>query len=180
MFPTRPNALAPHGCDSSKGPTRTTQRLRHLVLVSVGLTFGSWSCQSLKAVSRCNEVLGQINAALEQARELHGRPPSSSAYRELSEVFGQLEAKLVTQSTAEGDLSRAAKSYAKHLRKVSREARNFAQSLERLEQARETADPDKEKKALDELEPIRARAERLVDGAKNEGRKLRDTCHPKG
>jgi hypothetical protein len=179
VFPAHLSDLAFQGGSAPRGSTQRVKRVGRWLLVSVGLTFATSSCQSLKSVSRCNDVLGQINATLERARELHGRPPTSSTYRELSEAFGQLEAKLVEQNTEEGEVARAAKSYAKHLRKVNREARNFAQSLERLEQARAAADAEKEKKAMDELGPIRVRAERLLEGAKNEGRKLRDTCRPK-
>ncbi len=160
--------------------TRANQGWGLPVVIGIGLTAALGGCQSIKGISQCNQVLSQINTSLELATELHAKPPTSGSYQELSDVFGQLESQLATHATSDGDLARATKGYAKQMRKVSREARNYAQALGRLEQARDGADAEEEKKARDELSQIRTRAERLIDGAENEGRKLRDSCRPRG
>lgn len=138
------------------------------------------SCQSFKGVSQCNSLLGMVNSSLEQARELHGKPPSAENYKALSELLGRLEAELVERSKSDGELERNAKSYAKQMRRLSRETRNYGQALERLDKARVAADAEQEKQARDELGRIRERAGRLSEASTNEAKKLREACRPKG
>lgn len=137
-------------------------------------------CQSFKGVARCNQVLGSINEELRRAASIYEQPPSSDTYRQLSELFGALESSLASRTDVDGELERATKAYAKQLRKVSRETRNYAQALERLEKANADGNGEQQTKTLEELSQIRERAERLLESVDNEGRRLRDTCHPKG
>jgi hypothetical protein len=149
-------------------------------LMVLALALGSVSCQSFKAVSKCNKLLGTVNGSLELARELHSKPPSVENYKALSDILGRLEAELVEQTSADGDFERAAKGYAKQMRRVSREARNFSQALERLEKAQQAADAEQEKLIQEELKRIRERAGRLVEASVNDAKKFREACRPKG
>lgn len=121
-----------------------------------------------------------MNDSLERARELHGKPPSVENYQQISEIFGQLEAHLVEQSKADGDIERSVKGYAKQMRRVGREARSFSQSLERLEKAKQAGNAEQVKQASEELQRIRERAERLVEASDHDAKKFRDACRPKG
>lgn len=136
-------------------------------------------CRSLDGVKHCNRVITQINTELERAKDLHEAAPSSATYRDLAELFDKLESDLNERDIPD-DLSRAVKGYAKQLRKVGREARNYSQALERLERAQESSNAEQERKAQSELTQIRERAERLVDSAHNEGRKVHNACKPRG
>lgn len=145
-------------------------------MVGYGLT--SVGCQSFKNVSQCNKLIGLINAELTQATELHAKPPTTETYKALSDLFGRLEAQVVEMPKTDPDLDRNAKSYAKQMKRVSREARNFSQALERLNQAEPNS--DQAKQAQEELVRIRQRAGRLLDSAGSDAQKLRDGCRPKG
>jgi hypothetical protein len=137
-------------------------------------------CQSFKSVSQCNKLLETVNTDLDQARELHAKPPTVENYRSISDVFGHLEAQIAEQTKVDGEFERTAKGYAKQMRRVSREARNFAQALERLEKAKQAADAEQEKQADEELKRIRERAARLVDASVTDAKKFREACRPKG
>lgn len=161
-------------------PLERTPRSRLCLAACAGVAVLLSGCQSLKAVSQCNRLLTSVNASLVQASELHGRPPSSETYKELAELFGRVESQLVEQSKNTGEVEQGAKGLAKHMRKVSREARNYSQTLERLDKATQAADENEQKHLREELARIRLRAEKLVESTKNESRKFRETCRPKG
>jgi hypothetical protein len=156
----------------------SVRRINLGACLGIGLALSG--CQSFKAVSQCNSLLGMVNTSLEQAQTLHDKPTSAENYKAISELLGQLEARLVEQTQADGDLERGAKSYAKQMRRLSREARNYSQALERLDKARVAADATQEKQALDELGRIRERAGRLSEASANEAKKFREACRPKG
>jgi hypothetical protein len=165
---------------TTKPPTRS--RLRYVVRTCASIA--TWlcvaaGCRSLDGVKHCNRVISQINAELERATELHEAAPTSATYRDLAELFDKLESDL-SEQTIPDELSRAVKGYAKQLRKVGREARNYSQALERLERAQESSNADQERKAQTELTQIRERAERLVESAHNDARKVHNACKPRG
>lgn len=148
--------------------------------LALALVLSCVSCQSFKTVSQCNNLLGTVNSHLQRAQELHAKPPNAENYRALSEVFAQLEAQITEQTKADGEFERSAKGYAKQAKRVSREARNFAQTLERLDKATQSADAEQETLAREELKRIRERAGRLVEASANEAKKFREACRPKG
>lgn len=151
---------------------RACATIATLLCVSAG-------CRSLDGVKHCNRVITQINTELERATELHNSAPTSTTYRDLAELFDKLESDLSEQRIPD-ELSRAVKGYSKQLRKVAREARNYSQALERFERAQESSNAEQERKAQSELAQIRERAERLLESAHNDGRKVHNACKPRG
>lgn len=150
------------------------------VVAALGLAVSAGGCQSFKSVSQCNNLLATVNNSLSRAHELHAQPASVENYKAISDVFAQLEGLVVEQAKGESELERSAKGYAKQMRRVSREARNFSQALDRLDKAQQAADAEQEKQAREELTKIRERAGRLVEASTNDAKKFREACRPKG
>lgn len=111
-----------------------------------------------------------------RARDLHEQEPTAERYKEITALLKGLETSLTELTISDTELRQATEDYVKQLHRSSRDTDAYALMLEQLTTAQANKDEDATATAEEELDKIRQRAARSLEGTKPLGKRFRDAC----
>lgn len=156
-------------------PSSYALRFRAALVGVVFCVVGTLGCNSFRGLAQCRSVISTINGVLAQARDLHEREPTAERYKEITTLLRDLETTLNEATITDSDLKQAIEDYVKQLHRSTRDTDAYALTLEQLASAHASNDEGAIKTAEEELDKIRQRATRSLEGSKV-SKRFRDAC----